>query len=66
MKKMYIGIYAVIALLIILGTFSWFVFGIIKDSDAGAEEARSIFAYFAKQIIVSAEKENCSGVIIYT
>lgn len=58
MKKMYIGIYAVIALLIILGTFSWFVFGIIKDSDAGAEEARSIFAYFAKQIIVSAEKEN--------
>ncbi len=58
MKKMYIGIYAAIALLIIVGTFSWFVYGIIKDSDTGAEEAKSTFAYFAKQIIISSEKEN--------
>lgn len=58
MKKMYIGIYAAIALLIIVGTFSWFVYGIIKDSDTGAEEAKSAFAYFAKQIIISSEKEN--------
>ncbi len=58
MKKMYIGIYAAIALLIIVGTFSWFIYGIIKDSDTGAEEAKSTFAYFAKQIIISSEKEN--------
>lgn len=58
MKKMYIGIYAAIALLIIVGTFSWFVYGIIRDSDTGAEEAKSTFAYFAKQIIISSEKEN--------
>ncbi|UTC68166.1 MULTISPECIES: diguanylate cyclase domain-containing protein [unclassified Treponema] len=58
MKKMYIGIYAAIALIIIFGTFSWFVYGIIKDSDYGAEESRSIFAYFAKQIIISSEKDN--------
>ena len=58
MKKMYIGIYAAIALLIIVGTFSWFVYGIIKDSDTGTEEAKSTFAYFAKQIIISSEKEN--------
>lgn len=58
MKKMYIGIYAAIALLIIVGTFSLFVYGIIRDSDTGAEEAKSTFAYFAKQIIISSEKEN--------
>ena len=58
MKKMYIGIYAAIALLIIVGTFSWFIYGIIRDSDTGAEEAKSTFAYFAKQIIISSEKEN--------
>ncbi|UTC61571.1 diguanylate cyclase [Treponema sp. OMZ 787] len=58
MKKMYIGIYAAIALLVILVTFSWFVYGIIKDSDAGVEEAKSTFAYFAKQIIISSEKED--------
>jgi len=52
MKKMYIGIYAAIALLIIVGTFSWFVYGIIRDSDTGAEEAKSTFAYFANRIFV--------------
>ncbi|MGI5065773.1 diguanylate cyclase domain-containing protein [Treponema putidum] len=58
MKKMYIGIYAAIMLLIILGTFSWFVYGIVRDSNTGTAEARSTFAYFAKQIIILSEKEN--------
>jgi len=58
MKKMYIGLYAAIMLLIILGTFSWFIYGIVRDSNTGTVEARSTFAYFAKQIIISSEKEN--------
>lgn len=58
MKKMFIGLYAAIALLVILVTFSMFVHGIIKDSDAGAEEARTTFAYFARQIIFLSEKQN--------
>ncbi len=56
MKKTYIGIYAAIALFIILGTVVWFAYGIISDSDQGEIDAKNTFAYFAKSAMKLAEE----------
>lgn len=51
------GIYAAIAVLIIVGTVGRFVYGIISEADRGNVSAKTTFAYFAKYLISSAENE---------
>lgn len=57
MKKIYIGIYAVIAILVIVGTIFGFIYGIIRDAEKGKDEAARNFNFFAKSAIILAEKD---------
>ncbi len=53
----YTGIYAVIALLIIIGTVGRFLYGILSEADKGTITAKTTFSYFAKYLISASEKE---------
>ena len=57
MKKIYTNIYSAIAILVILGTVFGFIYGLIQDADKGNDEAKRNFNFFAKSVIILADKE---------
>ena len=48
MKKILMSVYAVCALLVIIGSLLWFVFTLHSDSTAGKTEALKNFKMFAQ------------------